>query len=167
MANKYGLTIDLDRTNPALMDITVDLHESVVKKQNGSDEYQFAITVTLSNLAFDRRLGGSISNLPITISSVTGYTFRDTLETSESIYNGSPITSPRLRGIELMKAPYKYRLEQVINEGLDFYVKKWYNGTLPTELKNVYLTIRDNVNDPTLQQGVVKFVPLNKFKTLK
>jgi hypothetical protein len=152
------------------MDITVDLHESVVKKITGSDEYQFAITVTLTNLGYDKRLGGSQSNLPITISNPTGYTFRDTIETKESIFEGGPIISPRLRGIELMKQPYRYRLGQVINDGLQFYVNKWYKGILPSELKNVYFLIRDNYDDASLRFGVEKFYPLDtykKFKSLK
>jgi len=66
-----------------------------------------------------------------------------------------------------MKEPYRYRLNQVINDGLQFYVNKWYGGVLPNELKNVYLFTRDNIPDPSLEQGRPKFVPLQKFKSLK
>ena len=166
MANKYGLTIDLKKSKPALLNLMVDLYESVVRLNSGEDEYQFAIKITLLNEAWDRRLSGSLPNLPYAISSVIGYTFRDTIETKNSIYNGTLITSPKQRGLELMKEPYRYRLEQVINDGLEFYVKKWYNGNLPSELKNVYLTLRDNVADPSLEMDRRKFVPLNKFKSL-
>jgi len=77
-------------------------------------------------------------------------------------------SSPKQRGLELMKEPYTFRLEQAINDSLDFYVNKWYNGVLPTQLLNVHLTVRDNIRDFSLeQQGGRKFVPLNKFKTLK
>jgi hypothetical protein len=165
--NQFGLTIDLDKKNPAYMDITLDLYEWVTKLQDGSNQYQFATKVTLTNLAFDRRLGGSQSNLPITISNMTGYSFRDTIETNNSIFYGSSIISPRLRGIELMKAPYKYRLGQAINDSLQFYVNKWYKGILPSELKNVYLLIRDNYDDPTLRFGVEQFYPLDKDKKFK
>lgn len=165
--NSFGLTIDLERRNLALLDVTVFLHESVVKKQNGNDEYQFAITVQLTNLGYDRKFGGAQSSLPLTISNPTGYSFRDEIDSTNSIYNGGTITSPRLRGIDLMKEPYRYRLGQVINEGLRFYVNKWYGGKLPSELKNVHLSMRDDLSDPTLQLSAAKFFPLNKFKSLK
>ena len=165
--NSFGLTIDLEKKNPAYMDITADLYEWVVKLNDGSEQYQFAVTVTLTNLAYDSRLGGSQRNLPITVSNMTGYSFRDTIETNNSIFYGSTITSPRARGIELMKAPYKYRLGQAINDSLQFYTNKWYNGILPSELKNVYLLIRDNYDNPTLRFGVEQFYPLDKNKKLK
>lgn len=166
MANKYGLTIDLKKSKPALLNLIVDLYESVVRLNNGEDEYQFAIKISLINEAWDSRLAGSKPNLPYLISSVIGYTFRDTIETKNSIYNGTNITSPKQRGLELMKEPYRYRLDQVINDGLESYVKKWYNGNLPPELKNVYLILRDNIQDPSLELTNPKFVPLKKFKSL-
>lgn len=166
MANKYGLILDLEKKNTSLMYLFVDLYESVVPLNSGEDEWQFAITVTLHNEAYDRRLNGAKSNLPIVISSVTGYTFRDTVDSKNSIY-ATTITSPKQRALELMKEPYRYRLNQVINDGLQFYVNKWYGGVLPNELKNVHLFTRDNIPDPSLEQGRPKFVPLQKFKSLK
>jgi len=165
--NPFGLTIDLEKKDFALLTIIVSLHESVIALQNGDDEYQFAIGLILDNAAADSRLGGSQPNLPRSIYNGDGYSYRDTIETDNSVFFGGPITSPKMRGLELMKTPYSYRLGQAINNALDFYVKKWYNGKLPKELKNVHLQLRDNYNDATLQYGTPKFVPLNKFKTLK
>lgn len=165
MANKYGLILDLEKKNPSLMYLFVDLYESVVPLNSGEDEWQFAITITLRNEGYDTRLNGSKPNLPIVISSITGYTFRDTVDSKNSIY-ATTISSPKQRALELMKEPYRFRLEQVINDGLQFYVNKWYGGVLPNELKNVHLFTRDNIPDSQLEQSGRKFVPLNKFKKL-
>lgn len=166
MANKFGLTLDLERKNPALLHINVDLYESIVELQTKENEYQFAVKVTLENRAFNDRLNGAQPELPIVVSNVVGYSFRDTIESNNSIY-ADMFSSPKQRGLELMREPYTFRLEQAINDSLDFYVNKWYNGVLPTQLLNVHLTVRDTIRDTSLEQGGRKFVPLNKFKSLK
>ena len=173
--NKFNLVFDDTNKKPALLELTVQLHESVYDLQSGEREWQFAVFSQLRNSAYDSRLGGSMGNLPIVISESPSYSYPDVIESKNSVY-GNMITSPKLRGLDLMKEPFLYAVGRTINEGLDFYVKKWYGGTLPKDLNTVRLRLVDNVQNDLLQigydvklskrVGVIKFKPLNEFKKL-
>ena len=175
--NKTGLTFDNGNTGNSLLQLIVQLHESVYPLQTGEREWQFAMWLELRNNAYNSRLGGSQSNLPILMGESPGYSYPDTIESKNSAYSGTTITSPRKRGLDLMLQPYRYAVGRVLNESLDFYVKKWYNGVLPKELNSVSLLLKDNVQNDLLatsyssklsgRTGLVTFKPLNEFKKLK
>jgi hypothetical protein len=173
--NSTTLIFDDTNTKTSLLELNVELHESVYELQNGDREWQFAFFARLRNNAYNSRLGGSQANLPIVMSESPGYSYPDVIESKNSAFAGL-ISSPKLRGFELMKEPFRYALGRTINEGLDYYTKKWYNGTLPKELKNVRLVLVDNVKNDLLataysvnlstRRGLVTFKPLNEFKKL-
>ena len=173
--NTINLVFDDTNTKTSLLELNVELHESVYELQNGDREWQFAFFVRLRNGAYNSRLSNSQANLPIVMSESPGYSYPDVIESKNSAFTGI-ISSPKLRGFELMKEPYRYAVGRTINEGLDFYVKKWYNGNLPKELKNVRLVLVDNVKNDLLataysvnlstRRGLVTFKPLNEFKKL-
>lgn len=176
--NKYGLILDDTKTKPALLDLIVELHESVVQTNEGDNEWQFAMFLRLQNNAYNSRLGGSPSNIPISMGDSPGYSYSDLIESkTKSAYVGTSISSPRQRGLDLMREPYRYALGRVINESLKYYADKWYGGSLPQELKYVRLFITDSVqNDLLATSATVKltnvpglrtFKPFDKFRKLK
>lgn len=175
--NNSKLKFDERNTGNSLLQMIVQLHESVYLLQNGDREWQFAFFVEIRNNAYNSRLNGSQANLPIVMGDSPGYTYPDTIESKNSAYSGTNIVSPRKRGLDLMREPYRYAVGRVLNESLDFYVKKWYNGVLPKELNSVTLLLKDNVENEMLvtsstrklsnQTGLIRFKPLNEFKKLK
>ena len=101
------------------MGLTVQLHESVYGLQTGEREWRFAIFAQLQNLAYNSKLGGSQYNLPIVASEFPGYSYPDVIESKNSVF-GNLITSPKMRGLELMKEPFVNAVGTVLNEGLGF-----------------------------------------------
>jgi hypothetical protein len=176
--NKYGLILDEAKKKPALLDMILELHESVVQTNEGDNEWQFALFIRLQNNAYNSRLGGAPPNIPISIGDSPGYSYPDLIESkTKSAYTSTSISSPRQRGLDLMRQPYRYALERVINESLKYYVDKWYGGSLPQELKNVRLFITDSVQNELLAStatakltkvpGLRTFKPFDKFRKLK
>lgn len=164
--NPNGIAINEDTTYKPYAQLVVEIRENTNLLNNGELEYQYSITIKLDNLAQDKRLNGSKPNLPTAMSEKRVYTFKDVVEGNNSIFS-QIITSPKLRAIELMKAPYRSALSFVIGEGLRNYLDKWYGGILPSELKTVAFYATTTIEDAGDRVGSNVFVPLQKFQSLK
>lgn len=164
--NPNGIIINEDTTYKPQAQLVVEIRENTNTLNNGELEYQYSITVKLDNLAQDKQLNGSKSNLPTAMSEKRIYTFKDTIEGNNSIFS-QIITSTKLRAIELMKAPYRSALSFVIDDGLRNYLNKWYSGVLPQELKIVAFYATTSIEDGSDRIGSNVFVPLQKFQSLK
>lgn len=163
--NPYGLSINTDVTYKPIAQLVVEIRENTNLLNNGDREYQYSITVQLDNLAQDVGLNGSQLNLPTSISEKRVYTFKDTVEGTNSIFS-QVIVSPKLRAIELMKSPYRSALSFVISDGIRKYIDKWYGGKLPDELKVVSFYATTTMPDAGDAIGSNVFVPLQKFHSL-
>lgn len=160
--NKFKLNLDYNRLSNSYLQLVVHLAEKVTQLNTGENEFQFEIHVMLNNTAQNLQLGNSNLNLPTNVGEKINYTFRDTLESDNSIYS-KLIISPKLRALELMKIPYKSALSSVLDYQLSKYVDKWYNGKFPTELLNVNYYITTEISDDATNM----YGPFNKFNSLK
>lgn len=164
--NPYGVTLNTDVNYKPLVQLVVEIRENTNLLNNGETEYQYSITVTMGNLAQNKRLNGSKPNLPFSIGESRKYTFRDVVEGNNSIYTNI-IMSPKLRAIELMKGPYRSALSSVIGEQVKNYIDKWYGGQLPSQLQTVSFYASTTIADAGDRIGSNEFIPLQKFNALK
>lgn len=164
--NPNNIVIDDDVTSAPYAQLVIEIRENTNMLNNGEREYQYSITIKLDNLSQNKQLNGAQLNLPTAISEKRVYTFRDVLEGNNSIFS-QIISSPKLRAIELMKAPYRSALSFVIGDGLRNYVDKWYAGVLPEQLKRVRFYATTSIEDNGDRIGSTIFSPLQKFQSLK
>lgn len=154
------------------LQIIVELREQVLKLNSGEDEYQFYITIDMANTGafpiwdnvqkkfIDSPVG---IGLPKTI-----FTFRDTIESPNSIWAGPPfnIQSPKQRGLELMKVPFTQIVDQKIEE-FNSYIDRYFNGRLRKKLQNIDLYLTTEPRQDFNPFGNQVFTKMNRFVKLK
>ena len=124
------------------LQLVVSLREQVLELNNGDKEYQFYIEAYMNNsglFQYYDRTAREFFPTPISIGiGRSVFTFRDTIESNNSIYAGSPfnITSPKQRGLLLMKSPYESILDDILGYFND-YTTKYFNGRLRKKLQKI------------------------------
>ncbi len=165
----------LRRTEPGYrnnyLGITVELREYVVKRIDGTNEYQFYITLDMQNVGlfpFWDQTQLRFIDAPNGIGFPRDiFTFRDPIESNTSIWAGPPfnITSPKQRGLEIMRRPFEEILDQKIAE-LNEYIDTWFRGRLRKKLQRIDLYLTTEPREDVIPFGNQVFTKMNNFVKL-
>lgn len=124
------------------LQLVVSLREQVLLLNNGDKEYQFYVEAYMNNagsFSYYDPVAKQFFPTPISIGIPRSkFTFRDTIESDNSIYAGPPfnISSPKQRGLLLMKSPYESIMDDIL-EYFNDYVTKYFKGRLRKKLQKV------------------------------
>ena len=156
----------------SFLQIKVDLREQVLELNNGDREYQFYISIDMSNVgAF--QVWDKIKLRFIDTTSTIGipreiFTFRDTIESQNSIWAGPPlnIQSPKDRGLELMREPFEKMLDEKIQE-FNEYIDTSFNGRLRKKLQRIDLYLTTEPRQDFNPFGNQVFTKMTNFVNLQ
>jgi hypothetical protein len=151
--------------------IVMELREQVIRRTDGTDEYQFYITLDMQNVGlfpfWDSTQAKFVDapnmiGLPKSI-----FTFRDPIESPSSIWAGPPfnISSPKQRGLEIMRGPFEQILDEKIAE-LNQYIDRWFKGRLRKKLQTIDLYLTTEPRQDFNPFGNQVFTKMNRFVKL-
>jgi len=153
------------------LQLVVTLREKTVVLNDGDTQYQFYVEAEMINSGlftyYDRP---TKRFLPIPNAIGIGrqaFSFPDTIESDNSIYAGPPfnISSPKQRGLELMKVPYDRILDDVLGY-FNNYIDTWFGGRLRGKLQKVDLLLTTQPEQDFIPFGNQVFTKMDKFVNL-
>ena len=151
--------------------LVVVLREQVLELNTGDKQYQFYVEAYMNNsgiFSYYDKVAKDFFPTPISIGFKRGsFTFRDTIESENSIYAGPPfnIDSPKQRGLFLMKSPYESLLDDLL-KSFNEYVEKYFNGRLRKKLQKVDFFLTTEPRDNYIPYGNQVYTKMDNFVKL-
>jgi len=151
------------------LQLIVSLREQVLELNNGDKQYQFYIEAYMNNSSAKLLLQKGSSQPPESIGIPRSvFTFTDTIESNNSIYAGTPfnITSPKQRGLLLMKSPYESILDDILDYFND-YTTKYFNGRLRKKFQKIDFFLTTEPRQDSNPFGNQIFTKMTNFVNLQ
>jgi hypothetical protein len=151
--------------------LIVKLREQVIPLINGDRTYEFYIEVGMENTSaypYYDPVAKRFTTVPTLISPVrSAFTFRDTIETNNSIYAGPPlnVVSPKQRGLEMMRDIYIALLTNTLRD-FNIYVDTYLESRLRKRFQKIDFFITTQPDQDFNPFGNQIFTKMNNFVKL-
>lgn len=153
------------------LQLVVTVRERTLLLNDGNTQYQFYVESEMLNsglFTYYDRPTKQFLPIPNQIGiRRSAFSFPDVIESDNSIYAGPPfnVSSPKQRGLELMKVPYGRILDDVLGY-FNEYIDTWFDGRLRGKLQKVDFLFTTQPDQDFVPFGNQVFTKMEKFVNL-